>query len=383
MANRYWVGGTANWDATAGTKWALTSGGVGGQAVPTSADDVFFDANSGASTVTIPSGTTVNCRNLNCTGFTGALAAAPYDPTPGGATVNIYGSLYFSAGMTTINFTPSHLYFLSTSQGNTITTNGHSLLTGEKFDYHCEFNGVGGSWIFQDAATISIVLTAGTLDFNGQTITLYSLLANGTGTKGILLRNSLINLYNGAIGGGGFSVWNVNATGTTFSTAGAVLKVVDTTTTFTYTFTGGGFTYDMLWSARGSLAYGIAILDSNTFKHLKDTGTAAHSILFVAGSTQTIYLFEVTGSAGNVVTVNSCNSSAGASTATHALTKAGNGVISSDYLNIQHSVASPASTWYAGANSVNNQGVATIGSGWTFTVPPSNVISPFPSFQQI
>jgi hypothetical protein len=26
-ASRYWVGGTANWDGTAGTKWALTSGG--------------------------------------------------------------------------------------------------------------------------------------------------------------------------------------------------------------------------------------------------------------------------------------------------------------------------------------------------------------------
>ena len=44
MADRYWVGGTAAWDGTAGTKWALTSGGAGGQAIPTSADDVFFDA---------------------------------------------------------------------------------------------------------------------------------------------------------------------------------------------------------------------------------------------------------------------------------------------------------------------------------------------------
>ena len=30
MADRYWVGGTAAWDGTAGTKWALTSGGAGG-----------------------------------------------------------------------------------------------------------------------------------------------------------------------------------------------------------------------------------------------------------------------------------------------------------------------------------------------------------------
>jgi hypothetical protein len=55
MANRFWVGGTASWDATAGTKWALTSGGAGGQAVPTSSDDVFFDGTSGAVTITLGS----------------------------------------------------------------------------------------------------------------------------------------------------------------------------------------------------------------------------------------------------------------------------------------------------------------------------------------
>ena len=44
MPSRYWVGGTASWDATAGTKWAETSGGAGGFSVPTISDDVFFDA---------------------------------------------------------------------------------------------------------------------------------------------------------------------------------------------------------------------------------------------------------------------------------------------------------------------------------------------------
>ena len=60
MAARYWVGGTANWDNTAGTKWALTSGGAGGQAVPTAADDVYIDSGSGVRNNTgwkfIPSG---------------------------------------------------------------------------------------------------------------------------------------------------------------------------------------------------------------------------------------------------------------------------------------------------------------------------------------
>jgi hypothetical protein len=43
MAARYWVGGTDNWNGTAGNKWATTSGGAGGAAVPVAADDVFID----------------------------------------------------------------------------------------------------------------------------------------------------------------------------------------------------------------------------------------------------------------------------------------------------------------------------------------------------
>jgi len=42
MADRYWVGGDANWDGTAGTKWAATPTGAGGASVPTSADDTYF-----------------------------------------------------------------------------------------------------------------------------------------------------------------------------------------------------------------------------------------------------------------------------------------------------------------------------------------------------
>lgn len=52
MATRYWVGGTGDWDATTTTHWSATSGGVGGASVPSSSDQVNFDANSGGGTVT-------------------------------------------------------------------------------------------------------------------------------------------------------------------------------------------------------------------------------------------------------------------------------------------------------------------------------------------
>src|SRR4051794_11955215 len=85
MANRFWVGGTASWDGTAGTKWSTTSGGAGGSAVPTAADDVFF-SNLSTGTCTL-SGSQV-CRSLDFNGFTGTFVhTAATSITIGDATV--------------------------------------------------------------------------------------------------------------------------------------------------------------------------------------------------------------------------------------------------------------------------------------------------------
>ena len=101
MATRYWVGGTATWDGTAGSKWSLTSGGSGGVAVPTTADTVFFNASSGAGTVTIGSGTAV-CSTLTMTGFTGTLAF-------GSNSITAAGSGIFYTGASTFNVTGTPL----------------------------------------------------------------------------------------------------------------------------------------------------------------------------------------------------------------------------------------------------------------------------------
>ena len=116
MAARYWVGGTDTWDATAGTKWALTTGGAGGQAVPTSADTVFFDAASGTNTVTIGASTAV-CSTLTCTGFTGTLAFGTNSIDLAGT-----GTIYTGAvGGTLVTGTPLMLCSNATSTARTIT----------------------------------------------------------------------------------------------------------------------------------------------------------------------------------------------------------------------------------------------------------------------
>ena len=71
MANRFWVGGTAAWDATAGAKWSTTSGGVSGAAVPGSEDVVTFDVASGAAVVTITDFS--EALRVITTGFTGSF----------------------------------------------------------------------------------------------------------------------------------------------------------------------------------------------------------------------------------------------------------------------------------------------------------------------
>lgn len=59
----------------------------------------------------------------------------------------------------------------------------------------------------------------------------------------------------------------------------------------------------------------MTISGSNTFADFKDDGSVAHSILFTAGTTQTVTTFTVNGTAGNLITINSTT------TATHALVK--------------------------------------------------------------
>jgi fibronectin-binding autotransporter adhesin len=67
MADRYWRGGSGSWNTT--TNWSTTSGGGGGASVPTSADNVIFDTNSGSGTahytVTVTDNST--CANLTFT----------------------------------------------------------------------------------------------------------------------------------------------------------------------------------------------------------------------------------------------------------------------------------------------------------------------------
>jgi hypothetical protein len=172
MADRYWVGGSATWDATAGTKWAATSGGAGGETAPTTGDNVFFDAASGAVSVAL-GGVGLGLLNLNTVGFTGTFTGSGTRAIGGSVTLG-GGATYSNTGTFTFN---------STSPGNTITSNGAVL------DNPWTFNGAGGEWSLQDkfttGASRAVTLTAGTLNLNNQILECGSFAGSNTNVRTI------------------------------------------------------------------------------------------------------------------------------------------------------------------------------------------------------
>lgn len=338
MANRYWVGGTDNWNATAGTKWATTSGGAGGSAVPTSADDVFFDVASGAVTVTIAT-VDANCLSLNCTGFTGTLTGSAVG-------LGVYGNITLGSGMT--NTFTNNIFMQGAASSFTLTTNGIAI-------DRLQFVDTNHIVTLQDNLTIltNLIVNDGTFDANDFNVTVTNFSAS-TSTGTLIAGNGTWDVKD----------WSAASLGT-FTCEGSTIKLTETANT-NKTFAGNGKTYNVVWFNRGTSTGINTISGSNTFTTLKDTGTVAHTTRFTTGTSQTISIasgWQISGSSGNLITITSTT------TGTHSL-NCSSGNISADYLAIAHSVAGGGATWYAGANSTNNQATATAGSGWIFTAPP-------------
>lgn len=273
MANRFWVpGGTGNWNST--TNWSTTTGGSSGAAVPTSADDVFVNALSGTSPI-ITVNANVNCLSLD---FTGAITPT-FDNTVG-FNINISGSFTLIANMT-FNST-TIMSFLATSTGKTITTAGKTIPTG------MQFIGVGGGWTLQDAlTTTTLIHAAGTLNFNGKTVSCATFNGSGSSTRSLIFGASTINCS---------STWTfTTTTGLTFNAGTSTINMTGNNTTFA----GGGLTYNNV-TLSGTP---IAISGSNIFNSL--TFTAGNTVNLTAGTTQTYTSLVANGTPASKITIQS------------------------------------------------------------------------------
>jgi hypothetical protein len=335
MADRYWVGGTDNWDATAGTKWATTSGGAGGEAVPTTSDDVYFDGNSGAVTVTV-SGTR-SCRDLNFTGFTGTFT--------GTSGLTIRGGLVLSAS-STYSITGTHT-FSATTTGHTITTNGVTV------NAPITFNGSGGGWTLADNLTMGntrqLQVSRGTVDFNDFDVVCGNFVFSTSSTK-------TLNMGNGTI--------TIRGSITMSATGSSTFNAESSTITTSGTSFSSGLTYNF-----GSYAL-------NNVELISNTTSSVHSVtllgLFTVANlsvlpTSNIDIFNV--SVGNSFTVSDTLTLTGFSATRRIDVYGQNNTITADTTNlsnadIRHLVGAGDADW--DGTSLGNGGCNT---GITFTTP--------------
>lgn len=180
MADRYWVGGSGTWSASATTNWSATPGGAGGASVPTLADSVFFDQ---AGTYTVTCIGSQNC--LNFTISAGTVTIAGSFPS-----LSVYGS--FSINSNTVWSTTGTITFRATTTGNTITTNGVTLTS------NFTFNGAGGGWTLGSALNIpgyALNILQGTFNSGNYNITSSTLNAGGSSfTRQINLGSSTVTV---------------------------------------------------------------------------------------------------------------------------------------------------------------------------------------------
>ena len=181
MADRYWVGGTDDWSSTAGTKWATTSGGAGGASVPTNADDVFFDAASGAITVTILG--TATCRNLNFTGFTGSMGSfngtVPVLVVTGNLTLSAtMGS--FGDGFGACRIVPPNIAVTITTNGKQSSWNGFITANARGLTFDNSGGGSSASITLLDDLKVRRAYLTGTVSLNLNNFSL-DLISGSTG----------------------------------------------------------------------------------------------------------------------------------------------------------------------------------------------------------
>lgn len=237
MPDRFWVGGTASWDGTAGTKWATTSGGTGGASVPTTADDVFF-TNLSTGTCTIATGNT-GARSINCTGFAGTIT--------GTGAITVAGGVTLVAAMT------------YTHTGTVTFTGTGTLTTAGKTFSGVSIQGAGITVTLGDALNVgarTIAVGTGTFTTSNFAVTAGSFTSLGVDTRVITLGSSTVTLS-------ASSGLDFNATGLTLNAGTSQINLSSATASFS----GGGKTFRNV--SFTSTAVGSRVLDDvNTFNNL-------------------------------------------------------------------------------------------------------------------
>jgi hypothetical protein len=266
----YWVGGTGNWSST--TKWATSSGGASGAAIPTSLDAVIFDsASSGADyTATIDAGVTL----ARCAAFTMAGPAAGNVTFAGTVGIAFHANVSFAATGITRSYTGAMNWAGNGSY--TFTTNG--LVLGGT----TTITGIGSTWTLGSAlslGTTNFSVTYGTFNTSASnyTITAGSFSSNNSNIRSISLNASALTTTQSPI-------TFTTSTNLTFNAGTSSI----TSSGNSFTFAGGGQTFYNVVFTSSNIGV-ITISGSNIFTNLSIPARGGAGISSISiGANQTI-----------------------------------------------------------------------------------------------
>ena len=333
----YWnLAGTQNWSATG---WATTAGGSPAAAnFPLAQDTATFTNTGSAGTVTVDASWLVGALDMG-----GRTSAMTFTAS---STLNVLGNVSVATGIT---WSSGVVQLIGTTSGatQTFTSNGASF--GAQLTVNTP-----GTVQLADAFSSSntLTVTRGTFDANNFAVTAANFVSTGTTTRTVTMGSGLWTLT------GVSGVWNVASTGLTLNKNTANILLSNTTTS-SRTFSGGSQTYNKLTIGGATGISTLTFSGNNTFSEMASTKTVAHTLLFTSGSTTTTALWNITGTSGNVVTI-------GATTTSPAtLVSTSGNPVSTDYMSISYSTASPVNAWFAGTHSTNGGN----NTNWYFTAP--------------
>ncbi len=193
----YWVGGAGDWNDD--SHWSTINDGVYPSVsgcIPTLADDVVFNENSGflpgaASLRTVSVTSNAFCRDMTWNN-------AENNPVITGVnSLEIRGSMELQANM---EFKVQDVYFTSNQQGETIRTNG-AVLHSTSYSGSVFYFDNGGEWTFLDdfistGYPYDFNLKKGTLDFNSKKIHIYTFKSEGNEPRELRMGTSEVELRN-------------------------------------------------------------------------------------------------------------------------------------------------------------------------------------------
>lgn len=332
----YWnLAGSQNWNATG---WATTTSGAPATTnFPLPQDTAVFTNSNPAAGSTVTLNVAYNLPTIDFSSRSNTLTFATGTITP-----YAYGSITLSSAIT-LTGTGAITWGLRSGTA-TITS------AGKTWTQPITMSGIGATLQFGDAFSSSSALahSYGTLTATSYNVTCTSFTSISGYTRSLNLGSGTWTIT------GAGATWNTSSTtGMTFN---AGTSTISMSSASAKSFSGGGLTfYNLNQGGAGALT----ISGSNTFNNITNS-VQPTTITFTASTTQTLTNFSLSGTAGNLVTINS--STAG----TQATLSKTSGTVSCDYLSIQDSGAQGGASWYAGAHSTN----VSNNTGWIFTAAP-------------